>query len=780
MSALKPANRPHHVHDITCDTPHPCDASLDHTCPPCPDDLDTVVENLLLHASRSKSPAPGRWNVDKRTGALKESIRRAHIKARDAVPALDSIAWAVTRFPGCPYVTDGENSLVQTINLESALEWPYICLDSQTHINSVNIVCPLTSIALLSDFGRKGLPHPTWITTHSDYCNMVWLLGWPVRRSSEKPPPFLAKVCNLLADALCGEATDTVMNPWALATASTAITSLPRWDTFEGGGTLTTLCDLIRPLTEPYGPAISARRHFAHELVNPKGRNWTVFDRTRLWAYDNYFFYKDDLHELSEALFIVARENNKFDGCGFSRSEPLSDGVLATISQRICDFVTHPDFCSKKRCTRGIMGLAGTGLSLLQKRQAAGKYAAAHRRYRTDTDIWEAAVKVRTRGQEVTKRAVIEESGRSARTIDRRWKSLVEALDREPDARPTPPHAPRVVRTFNDTPAASRSRPANRCTSDPDGVLLSRPPEPSPPLVTEISRGREGPVGRHVTHGSDGDLGALLTLGRIPAQHGPVRPMSIERSLNRSHLDETKTLPPAPCLRNAIVSVQHEGTRQSLRTAPCNQAVADSLIAHLTSGLDSKALYDDEDGCNITEIMTLYEWPDISNRINGTQSDATSPACALARPTVSQWNSEHTELTLQEGYFDSSCDEGTDDDYLDSVPDTDVDDHWFKLANELDRQGSPRKSHFDYLRQMPEEEAESIILSAYSKHDRSMPFLALHAIIDSIESCFGDDNCGIEAIVGVDVVLAVDALLGRSHGGSNACTVTSPAFTCWR
>ena len=358
--------------------------------------VETDIAILLHEAETKPGILPGRWNLDKKTGRLKGAIAQAVARANRILPELEHLAPMLTRMPGMPLVTSGV-SRPQTEYLARALDWNFVSTDTSTHINAVSVRCPREAMSKLPYLSRKGLPAPVCIVGDDVDVDMIWLLGWPVRRSSVRPPPFCDLVSRLLAEALGGDVTDTPRNPWSTQTIGDF--HVPVWQTFSTGGTTTTLVDLVRPLTEPFGPAISARSHHAHDLINIKGRNRTVFDRVRFWAYDNWWHYQGDEDQFLSDLLIVATENNSFKGTVFATSGPLDEAELRGICSRIHEFVTSPDFCSKRRTTHGIMNLGQTGLRLPEKQRLAAYYAAQHRRHRTDCDIWDAACRLRTQGR---------------------------------------------------------------------------------------------------------------------------------------------------------------------------------------------------------------------------------------------------------------------------------------------------------------------------------------------------------------------------------------------
>lgn len=191
------------------------------------------------------------------------------------------------------------------------------------------------------------------------------------------------------------------------------------WHTIPGAEPVE-LRDIIAELAEDYGDAAAeapAHRRFQKRRPDPSalGRNCSLFDQVRWWAYDHV--ERDGGAILAEAERVNAT---------FATPLPVSE-VTAT-AHSIARFMAsrfRPRHGASS--TRGRDREAGAKLATLGERQAlAGRATAAGRAAATDAKIDAALARLRAARQCATQAAIAAAAGVSLRTIKARWNAIRE------------------------------------------------------------------------------------------------------------------------------------------------------------------------------------------------------------------------------------------------------------------------------------------------------------------------------------------------------------------
>ena len=349
---------------------------------------------------------------------------------------------------------------------------------------------PLSALAILididhpdgpervDDLRRRGCPVPHLVLDPwSGRSHAILVLRTPVHTGDEaRPGPrwLLDRAAHLLAHALGGDvlpATALVKNPFGLSTnflgqrqRRGAIPASPiLWNVYRESGSVLAwhtipgdhaveLRDVVKALRDdhevevrPYGDGTRerlvvprrgarltggsgcpARGTRVTRVDNPLGRNCTLFDTVRFFAYRTRERDGSVIQAVAEAVnstfssllprsaviaparSITRLMNRQFGRWrhGFGRRRR----GLALDAAKV-----------QERCRRGRDARAGLLLVPTDRQALAGRVTAAGRRARTDEVIAEAAQAIWNRAELLTQEAVATETGFSLRTVASRW-----------------------------------------------------------------------------------------------------------------------------------------------------------------------------------------------------------------------------------------------------------------------------------------------------------------------------------------------------------------------
>ncbi|MBS0559811.1 MAG: primase C-terminal domain-containing protein [Proteobacteria bacterium] len=194
------------------------------------------------------------------------------------------------------------------------------------------------------------------------------------------------------------------------------------WHTEPGSVEAFDLRDIVAALADEYGAAAvssGTRRAIRKRRPPPStfGRNCSLFDTVRFWAYDR--FERDERAVLEEAQ----RVNAQF-------LEPLPSSEVAATARSIARFM-NTRFCpsTSSSSRRGRDRDAGVSLDRRGRQAVAGRVSAANRASATDASLRNAWSRLRAAGRRVTQATLAAEAGRSIRTVKRRWHGIVVVPD---------------------------------------------------------------------------------------------------------------------------------------------------------------------------------------------------------------------------------------------------------------------------------------------------------------------------------------------------------------
>lgn len=227
-----------------------------------------------------------------------------------------------------------------------------------------------------------------------------------------EPLRFLARVVEAVTYEMGGDvgyAGALTKNPWH-----------SRRHVIVPGGQPVTLGQMLAAVA--CAPGHVGRKHDARVGI---GRNIELFDRLRFWAYEHRARYADRRTWSLAVAGQAAAINQAFP-------VPLKPYEVGSTVKSVANWVwsRYRVGSTKMRVTMDL----DEAMPLADKQAAAGVWAAERRRSATDKAIDDAVLTLRTQGKPVTQAALAEASGKSLRTIKRRWSTITVML-----AEPVPP-----------------------------------------------------------------------------------------------------------------------------------------------------------------------------------------------------------------------------------------------------------------------------------------------------------------------------------------------------
>lgn len=409
----------------------------------------------------ARRPA-GYWNLDK-SGHLKRSIRRAIDAANERAPHLARVAeLIVPLMPGRPRIsrnikTAAPSSWTET--LCKALTAGWISYDTEAVTNALVVDVDHDDTDLLADLISRGLPAPVVVTVNprSGHYHAVWWLATPVAigPTAAPKPQRLYRLARALVCAALRADPDYrpgVISkcPWGIyeddderpvpttltEQAMAEIGSPLRHVGQDWGGEPVELRAIVAALHDEYHDGLPPRqvqRQITAEVEAEiaKGRNCSIFHRLRLWAYPRN----------ERDLAVLTAQAHELNG-PLGLKGPLPPEEVDGIARSVHKFMTHRyQGGGGADVDRGVMGLAGSGLPLVQRQRLGGQYGPKQRLGKTDTKLVEAAHRLLADGQRVTQSALAAAAAVGIATVKRHWQSLQAALADQPitpqQARPT-------------------------------------------------------------------------------------------------------------------------------------------------------------------------------------------------------------------------------------------------------------------------------------------------------------------------------------------------------
>lgn len=419
----------------------------------------------LYQPAPTPARPPGYWNLDKH-GRRKPSIRRAIDAANERAPHLARVAeLIVPLMPGHPRVsrslkTNAASSWHEP--LCKALSAGWISYDTEAAANTIVMDVDHDDLDLLADLVARGLPAPVVVTVNprSGHYHAVWWLATPVSTgptSAQKPQRLLRLAYGLLRAALradpdyrpgglskcpwgAWEADDERPVPTTIVQQAMAeIGSQLRHAAQDWGGEPVELRAIVAALHDEYADSLpTTPRRQQQPTEEAAGRNCALFDALRLWAYPR----------AERSLSVLTAQAHELN----TSSPPLPHKEVDGIARSVAKFMARYQGGGRNDGKdRGVMGLAGSGLPLVQRQRLGGQYAARQERGKTEAKLLAAASDIRADGQRVTQAALADVAGVGIATVKRHWQTVTAALSDLPatpqQVRPALAVAPLPVRS---------------------------------------------------------------------------------------------------------------------------------------------------------------------------------------------------------------------------------------------------------------------------------------------------------------------------------------------
>lgn len=281
-----------------------------------------------------------------------------------------------TRFPRAAYCSDGKGFPTRLRRFPLALKKP------QIQINP-----PTLTYWLIFDIDREmgglawefaGLPYPTWsaVNPENGHAHIVYGLEMPVCTSEAArlaPLRYLAAVYTDIAERMSADK--------SYAGLLTHNPIHKQWRTYWGRrepyslGELADYLDLP-PYSDHFKPSNTAALDAANQDIFAYGRNCTLFDQLRAWAYVSAREYRGGkVSAWNEAVSAQASSLNTF-------TTPLSTAEVSGISKSVAKWVWQHDKDAYARFRRkqGQRGSRNSKASQSEKGRKGGVNSGAIRR----------------------------------------------------------------------------------------------------------------------------------------------------------------------------------------------------------------------------------------------------------------------------------------------------------------------------------------------------------------------------------------------------------------
>ena len=329
--------------------------------------------------------------------------------------------------PYHPYATDSLKSGCRIFSREYAVRKKYIQVNNPGQV--VFLVFDLDYEGAALAPADLGLPEPTYtvINAENGHAHIFYRLKSPVtitERGREKPKAYLRAVKAAYTRKLGAD--PGFRGPLCKNPAS------PHWRVIDNGSVAYELTELAEYVDLDAAPST---RH--DEDVNDIGRNVTLFDRLRLWAYQAVRSYwqpgQPSLYpQWMKYVLEKARSLNNYNGLiffgqnpkkGLPSNAPLDDGEVASIARNVARWVWE-------KFTPGALDvlIERTHSSKLQAKRRAARTAQQH-------TIMIRGLELLTEGRTTTD--VARECEVTTRTV-RRWKAIKKTEEQKPEQNKTP------------------------------------------------------------------------------------------------------------------------------------------------------------------------------------------------------------------------------------------------------------------------------------------------------------------------------------------------------
>lgn len=292
----------------------------------------------------------------------------------------------------------------ETIQLNSARQVRYLTFDIDREFGGLSwedANLPIPNITVINP--ENGHAHLIY-----ELANPIWLRHKDDERKGDAPPVRYLKAVRKAMQRALGADTH-------YAGILTKNPLHPHWRTAYGPVQPYTLGELSAHLE--LGEDTSAVLH-----DNPEGRNCTLFDSGRLWAYRA----KNGYSGLSDFRYGVLDELERLNS---NLRFPLNIGEVLGIAKSVSTWVwTKYTGNGRNVRRRGIMGLKGIE-SLTTRQQKGQQFTCEARKSRTLARLLAALQFLRVNSLTVTRKAVALQAGMHVNTVRLYWQRLLGAGD---------------------------------------------------------------------------------------------------------------------------------------------------------------------------------------------------------------------------------------------------------------------------------------------------------------------------------------------------------------
>lgn len=413
------------------------------------DDTPTIIQDNVAEL-HDRNPIYNR----RKDGKLRSGTYKTIKTALKNNPSLERVAKIFfTHIPQVPLVSytlksDRPTSFREPIY--QAVNAPWISPNNDIFTNAIVIDVDHDNYQRLLDLIAEGVPAPlcSAINPRNGHYHAVWFLRQPVNRNrGGKAVKLLNVTRDLLRVALDGDArmTNQLMKnpfgvysqddrrptPQTISEQALAESGNLAWVTHDNGGDLVDLKTLADSLSrynaelqieyEANPPARFGRRRPISAEDNPEGRNCTVFDKTRNFAYSGCVKDYSTLYEMASSFNDAPK--------------PLPKCEIRSIAKSIHWFMNHK-YTGKGRSedkNYGVLGLYGSDMPLPQKQRLGALYSAEQKSTKTTDKILSAALRFKKQKRKnPTQLELAGFAGVGKNTVCRRWKEIIDHLSKYP------------------------------------------------------------------------------------------------------------------------------------------------------------------------------------------------------------------------------------------------------------------------------------------------------------------------------------------------------------
>lgn len=262
-------------------------------------------------------------------------------------------------------------------------------------------------------FRKAGIPQPTIMTVNKDngHAHYLYALNKPViftDKSRLHPQEYFKEITESLEFQL-----DADPNFVGLITKNPLSNF---WHT-ETNDVSFDLKDFKEYILNRLPKQFRKRNPINRIINNPSGRNCTVFDTVRFFAYNQVKFCDSQSELLSKVIQLALDLNSQFD-------TPLPIRELQDTAKSVSKWTYQRKefFYERRYKNRGIMGLGDSNLTLKEKQQKGAKYSASIKANATKDKITNAIAELLRSGKKATQREIAAHTGLNLETVNRHLK----------------------------------------------------------------------------------------------------------------------------------------------------------------------------------------------------------------------------------------------------------------------------------------------------------------------------------------------------------------------